>query len=1372
MKKRNMNKKVLLQVLMIGLLFLGIGSKSYAQFLVSENFRSKEVGNNIVLGTGYNNHKAYLTAATKKNGNFIDNDNEGWLRLTEAEGDRSGYAFIDEAFPSGRGVFIDFEYKTWGGNNADGISVFLFDGTIDRTTFRVGGYGGSLSYAPRDLGNNRGIKGLKGGYLGLGIDEYGNFATTSEGKQGNQNRTPNQFTLRGHTVENATSGANTNKMLKTVSSGTRIDYGTSTRTRPSDSQYYRRVQIEMNKNTTTGKYDVAVRWATTVGGQFTDIFTYSYDQVPPALFKLGFGASTGGNTNYHEIRNLFATTPGGVVVQKTVDKTMANVGEDLTYTIDIKGQNVETLRFKLNDDLAAISEFFEVTSITASNNGHTGTSINIPRNSTTLNNVDVTLSRLATATITIKGKVKKAQQNGLLENTATIVKSSLPTKIQDLVSDDQLTSTVSSQVIDPNFCGCPEGAIELENSNTSQVLTRGKVYCVTGEVSINNDLKIEQGATLYVQSNAKLKINGTYTQSGGVVSICPRGGIELTGSAKLGAGATGDVKIIMKENSYFTITESLEQFEPTNGKVNIEMYDSSVVEVCKTYKQNTTTYPVVTYAGKGEAKSYFIVKAQASGGQGSKLTTSDQVNVIAMNSVTTLQMGPSYCGPNAKASTCSFWPAGLTDAVAGVKCKQAEGLIDFTKPVGPDFCEYDGDKFISGYHSTIIKTATGFQIFGEQTKPSGKSFEHFLVPTDISFANGFHYKGSPLMATMSSQYYAKNQFFLLTTGGLYGWGTKITDYKLKNADLQNDTDYTAFTELELPEGVRTEDIKYMTASYGGLALLLTNGKIMVTGSKSALYGDNYWNADKKWHTVSTAQNTPLSNVVMMKLHNSGGFAYTSTGKYYAWGSKIYNGTAAVTNSTQSLAVEVQAPFAGEPKMIGITGVGEDNKVSYFALSNDGKVYSIGDNSRGQLGIGDTTPEQVNWQTVKGTDGAELLDIKYISAQDNSTYEAAAAAINKFGRVYFWGSNGYQMLGQPQAIGFVRAATEPQGLGNNRAVYVEVGGHTGMIVNDDDRYCYVGHKVYGSMGDGIAAEDMIHTFDCETTGNVIDMCGKIVIIPEPGLALEKVGTYVDKDNNGLVNVGDEIHYTFSLKNTGNISLTNVKVTDPKITIVGNPIVLAENEVRTDAFSGVYVLTQEDIDRGGVFNLANADGKDSNNVPVHTVSIDPNPIAPTDPEYPLPDPEHTNCSTCTVTILPQSPKIVLVKTGIFNDEVDGDHGNGVINYTFVVKNTGNVTLKEVELTDVLFGANYKVNYTDTNGALAIGESWTITATYNVTDEDINAEKVTNQAKVVGKSPKEKAVEANSGTEINNSNPTITPVEGGGPLITNPHIYHKVQ
>lgn len=126
------------------------------------------------------------------------------IRLVDSEKDLRGYLFIDLPFLPTYGIKTSFEYFVHTPSTTglgDGFSFFLFDGTIDASTFEIGGVGGSLSYAPHGknfdgnpfTGNyNYTSGGLKGGYLGIGFDVLGNFGNYQEKKYGGFHD-PNQF---------------------------------------------------------------------------------------------------------------------------------------------------------------------------------------------------------------------------------------------------------------------------------------------------------------------------------------------------------------------------------------------------------------------------------------------------------------------------------------------------------------------------------------------------------------------------------------------------------------------------------------------------------------------------------------------------------------------------------------------------------------------------------------------------------------------------------------------------------------------------------------------------------------------------------------------------------------------------------------------------------------------------------------------------------------------------------------------------------------------------------------------------------------------------------------------------------------------------
>lgn len=122
---------------------LFISSTCYAQFPYVESFRNA-TASGIVFGGA---PSAFLTASgsSASGGTPIYPIGSGYLRLTNAEQNQKGYAYSTSDFPSSNGLKVEFEYDTYGGSRADGISFFLFDATAD--PFKIGGFGGSLGYA-------------------------------------------------------------------------------------------------------------------------------------------------------------------------------------------------------------------------------------------------------------------------------------------------------------------------------------------------------------------------------------------------------------------------------------------------------------------------------------------------------------------------------------------------------------------------------------------------------------------------------------------------------------------------------------------------------------------------------------------------------------------------------------------------------------------------------------------------------------------------------------------------------------------------------------------------------------------------------------------------------------------------------------------------------------------------------------------------------------------------------------------------------------------------------------------------------------------------------------------------------------------------
>lgn len=258
---------------------------------------------------------------------------------------------------------------------------------------------------------------------------------------------------------------------------------------------------------------------------------------------------------------------------------------------------------------------------------------------------------------------------------------------------------------------------------------------------------------------------------------------------------------------------------------------------------------------------------------------------------------------------------------------------------------------------------------------------------------------------------------------------------------------------------------------------------------------------------------------------------------------------------------------------------------------------------------------------------------------------------------------------------------------------------------------------------------------------------IVFVKTPKISLVKSSTIIDVNNNSLNDVGDIINYIFSVKNTGNVSLTNITLTDAKVLVKGGPIALLNPQATDNAtFTAVYTITQADVDKGFVYNTATATGSSPGNTnDVTTASTNGNPAKPTDVIDPT-------CPTCTITPFEQKGKIALIKkvtntgTGVNGTFLQGD----IIKYLFTITNTGNLTLTNLVLTDPLFVIqNIALPITTLlpkASIIAKGE-------YKIAAADILVGKVDNQALVTSLDPKNNLVEDKSGSDSNANDKTTT-------------------
>ena len=324
------------------MLFLGTANL-YAQFPYFESFKNSTATDVIFGGSP----AAYLTSGrTDPITNIADPVGNGYLRLTNSTSNQTGFIHNNTSFPSKTGLIIEFEYFTYGGQ-ADGITFFLYDAVVP--AFNIGGFGGSLGYAQYKGANSATVPGVSGGYLGIGLDEYGNFSNPIEGRQGgitgpvSNGLSPNSITLRGKGNGNSEDPNNYKYLTSKRTTDPDLNFNlTALQRRPDPGHLEYRKAIIILEPKAVG-YFITVKIVT--GGATpvtrTVINRYDYSEPAPALVRYGIASSTGFYYNYHEIRNMRINTFEPYAVDDLNYKTSSNTQINIPIlNNDVNGNNV------------------------------------------------------------------------------------------------------------------------------------------------------------------------------------------------------------------------------------------------------------------------------------------------------------------------------------------------------------------------------------------------------------------------------------------------------------------------------------------------------------------------------------------------------------------------------------------------------------------------------------------------------------------------------------------------------------------------------------------------------------------------------------------------------------------------------------------------------------------------------------------------------------------------------------------------------------------------------------------------------------------------------------------------------------------------
>ncbi|GIG36952.1 Ig-like domain-containing protein [Cellulomonas pakistanensis] len=323
---------LVLAVATVAVSALGVGRPSVAEaagtgtVLLQDDFMSATtVASSYVVGG--TNFTPCLTAGSNAGsrpipgcGGTADANGAGALRLTANVNNQSGFLLYDKALPTKAGLDITFNEYQYGGTLADGITFFLTDGAY--TLDRAGAFGGSLGYHHQATGSD----GVANALLGIGLDVYGNY-TVETNDVATCGTTYRNTQLQKNTV--AVRGPGNGKtgycLLGPVAPAAELATRNGS-ARPTPVPV--RIVVDPPSNPSP-------RVTIYLGDREVTSVPQPAKLATTPTFKFGWGASTGGQNDFHEINFLRVESVNPIRSDLALAATATPVSSDDTASVTL-----------------------------------------------------------------------------------------------------------------------------------------------------------------------------------------------------------------------------------------------------------------------------------------------------------------------------------------------------------------------------------------------------------------------------------------------------------------------------------------------------------------------------------------------------------------------------------------------------------------------------------------------------------------------------------------------------------------------------------------------------------------------------------------------------------------------------------------------------------------------------------------------------------------------------------------------------------------------------------------------------------------------------------------------------------------------------
>jgi len=259
--------------------------------------------------------------------------------------------------------------------------------------------------------------------------------------------------------------------------------------------------------------------------------------------------------------------------------------------------------------------------------------------------------------------------------------------------------------------------------------------------------------------------------------------------------------------------------------------------------------------------------------------------------------------------------------------------------------------------------------------------------------------------------------------------------------------------------IQTESFKDLSAGTNFSLALSTNGEIYSWGdNRDGQLGDGT-NTNKRFPNLVSIENLQdgesIKNVYAT---NKNAMVLTTHGRVFAWGLNNFGQLGVGTTISSNLPQLVHFSELLNAESINQISLGNNFTV---ALTNRGRVFAWGLNSKGQLGDGTTINQVI----------PKLISFDVLAINE-SIYQVEAGerhslAVTTNGRVYGWGDNLYYQLGSGDWQGWAipKIITFP-GLKTNESIKNVVAGyHSTSAITTTGEVYMCGYNSDGQLGDG-------------------------------------------------------------------------------------------------------------------------------------------------------------------------------------------------------------------------------------------------------------------------------------------------------------------